>query len=327
MNSSNQNAVGMVFAGMLFLGATGILPTDVPRSRPAMFTKYERNDKLNAAQKKLVADQCLAGMPKRREGAPHGPTRYVLRKAYVLETSLELRMPLWVCEKLTDKDVVGKEERSKAKFRADPDLLRFPHTREDDIPKTGFVQGHMAPDKNRQDPDMKAETFFLSNIVAQAGNTQIRKNFNSGIWLSLENKVREWTKARKECWIITGAFLHEPAEEAESTADGLVDYFVVGKSPVAVPTHLFKIVVAKNANKDWESLAFVFENRSYKPKSPPKNRKIDPNEPESDPKLYLKSIQFIEERTGFDFFPNPEIDFDPKLLRTVTATDLWETPK
>jgi len=304
MNRGNNATAGTIFAVLLFINATGTAPTEPPRTRPALYTKYETNAALTKQDKTRVAKHCVAGLPKRRDGALHGPTRYVFRDAYVLENSLELRMPLWVCEKLTKADVEGDAPRSKKSFAVDPELARYPHARQRDFKTKGFAQGHLAPDANRQDETLKDETFFLSNIVPQVG-----ANFNGAIWSNLEKRVRKWAAARGECWVITGAFIHDPAEENEQTADGLVDYVAVGKSPVCVPTHMFKIVIAKDADGAWDALAFVFENRKYEKGESPQN--------------YLSSIEWIEERTGLDYLPRPPQGFDAAALRGRQATALW----
>src|SRR5262249_29635414 len=145
------------------------------------------------------------------------------------------------------------------------------------------------------DEQLRKETFFLSNIAPQVG-----RNFNQSVWADLEDTVRGWTRKRKETWIITGGMFYDPAEENPSTADGFVNITVIGDDEVEVPTHLFKIVVAKNAAGAWESLAFVYENTSY-----PKDE---------DPENHLQSIDWIEERTGFDFMPDAKADTGDPMI-------------
>src|SRR5581483_2108771 len=232
---------------------------------------------------------------------------------YVLEQSFEMRVPLWVCERLSADDLDGPvTDRLKPEpFGPDPDLDRWPRAELVDYVGSGFARGHLSPDGNRtRTRQSKAETYFLSNMVPQAGG-----KFNSSIWLSLENKVRAWARLRQECWIITGSLVHDPAEDSPDTADGLVAYHTIGKSPVGVPTHLFKIILARKPapakadKEDWDALAFVFENRSYE-----KGLKLDG---------FLTSIQWIEDHAGFDFFPDPPPNVAD--IRTTRAAELWPT--
>jgi endonuclease G len=81
---------------------------------------------------------------------------------------------------------------------------------------------------------------------------------------------------------------------------------------VAVPTHLFKIVVLKGKTGQWRSIAFVMKNEKY-----PKN--VDYTQ-------FIQSIRWIEDRTGINFMP--ELDkaenaaLHKQLEQDVPAT-LW----
>jgi len=138
--------------------------------------------------------------------------------------------------------------------------------------------------KNQQLMD---DTHFLSNIVPQIGLT-----FNRGIWAQLENTVRDWTRARGETWIVTGPMFYDPLEENENTADGVVPHATIGPDKVAVPTHCYKIIVAKDGCGEFESIAFVLPNQKYG-----KPFRLE---------LYIATIDWIEERTGLNFFPTLE---------------------
>ena len=76
---------------------------------------------------------------------------------------------------------------------------------------------------------------------------------------------------------------------------------------MAVPTHFYKIVAAQDGDT-WKAVGFVLENRSQ---STP-----------SDFSIFIKPIDWIEERTGLDFLP----DLDPISEQTVEgqAGALWQ---
>jgi DNA/RNA endonuclease G (NUC1) len=309
MNPQSNRAGPVIFAASLFLLATGSPPKTPPHARPAVYSRYERNRVTTSYEKECIKWNCKFGLPKRRDTAPLGPSRLVFRKGYVLEHSSELRIPYWVCERLSYDDLTGRiNGRLKPEpFQPDPELVRWPRALLKDYRKSGFDRGHMSPDKNRsQSKQSKAETYFLSNMVPQAG-----KRFNSSIWLSLEDKVREWAKVRKDCWIVSGVLMFDPKEEDPSKANGVVQYFTIGDNAVGVPTHLFKIVLAKKPGQrgeNYEALAFVFENRFYDKKTPLED--------------YLFSIAYIEERAGFDFFPElPKDQVDE--VKNKDAAVLW----
>ncbi len=276
-----------------------------------MVTEYQA-DTLTPREKEKAAKFCLGKtIPLHLVGAPLGPTRYLVRGGYLLEHSSEFLYPLWVCEHLTKAGLSGPVQGrlSSNPFAQDPDLTKFPHSLPADYKGSHLDQGHMSPDADHTGSEkLKAETYYLSNMVPQAG-----KNFNRTIWKALEEKVRQWAYHRGECWVITGAFVHDPNEEDVATADGVVEYFVIGKRGVGVPTHLFKIIVApKEAGSgEYESLALVMQNQSYA-----KQDQLDD---------FLESIDWIEHHTGLDFMSGLEDGIEDPLESTV-AKQLWPAP-
>ncbi len=279
-----------------------------PSVRRSVFKLNRPHAGLPKADQDRVADNCLFGQPAHLANIDVGPTQLICRDGYVLEHSSDSKIPLWVCEHCTADELDGSLPRTNP-FAPDPKLAPGERSELADYRGSGFDRGHMAPNGNQKvDDRLRIETFFLSNIVPQVG-----KKFNQSCWADLEGLVRKWAKKRDEVWIITGSMVYDPKEENNSTADGLVDVTVVGDNEVVVPTHLFKIVVGKRGDK-WESLAFVFENRSY-----PKDEEF---------KEHLQTIDWIEERVGFDFLPNAKAETgDPSIeskLEATKAPALWD---
>jgi endonuclease G len=238
----------------------------------------------SADQQRQIKDNCLWGLPKKIVGAEVGPTKVICRDGYVLEHSSESRIPLWVAERCTKEEITGSLPRTNP-FRADPLLEPAERSELADYRGSGFDRGHLAPNGNHKADDrLRRETFFLSNIVPQVG-----KKFNQSIWADLEGTVRKWAKPRGEVFITTGSLFYDPQEENPDTADGLVEVTVIGDNEIAVPTHLFKIVVAKNSSGEWQSIAFVMSNT---------NHREDETFEE-----HIQSVDWIEERSGFDFMP------------------------
>jgi endonuclease G, mitochondrial len=237
-------------------------------------------------QLEMIAENCLWGMPKHLPGVDLGPTRYVYHQGYVLEHSNDSKTPLWVSEHCTRDALSGHLKRTNP-FRPEPQLQGFPRSELSDYRGSGFDRGHMAPNGNQTvDDELRTDTFFLSNIVPQVG-----KKFNQSVWADLEDTVRKWTKSREETWIITGGLFYDPKEEDERTANGLVEVDRIGDDDVAVPTHLFKIIVGHNPDsKKWESITFVMPNRNYP------HRDIDFGK-------FIRSVRWVEERAGIDLFP------------------------
>jgi len=231
----------------------------------------------------------------------YGPTDLVARDGYVLRHSTTDKIPLWVCEHVVKDQLTGSEGRND-KFAPDP-LLPAGHRAElSDYKNSGYDRGHQAPAGDQtKDARLKAETFFLSNMAPQV------PALNQQAWRELETLVRTWLIARGEGYIITGPMFYDPKEENTHTATGTVNHKTIGADGVAVPTHFFKIVAAKDGQGTWQAIGFVMENRKYqKP-----YRFAD----------YIQAIEWIEQRTGLNFMP--ELDTLEQRRLEHTPSVLW----
>lgn len=262
----------------------------------------------SAPNQAWIQDNCQFGMPK--ETMDLGPVRIITREGYVLGHSSFSKIPYWVCEHSVVAEIDGPADRDDSDFEPDPELAGHPRAELADYKHSGFDRGHMAPAGDfKSGQALMDQSFFLSNMVPQYGPT-----FNRGIWAELESRVRKWVKKRGECWIITGPLFYDPLEEDPATADGIIPYFTIGDGEVAVPTHTYKIVLAKNAQGQWEAIAFVMDNKAH----------AQPYRLH----LHRTTIDWIEERSGLDFFP--ELTTNPALVQMgadleKTKSAMWET--
>jgi DNA/RNA endonuclease G (NUC1) len=171
-----------------------------------------------------------------------------------------------------------------------------------DYKGSGFDRGHMAPAGNQTtNAKLKEETFFLSNMTPQV------PALNQQIWRELEDKTRQWVEQFGATHQITGVLFYDPKEENPQTADGIIHYSVIGKGQVAVPTHLFKIIIAQSGGQT-KAIAFVIENRKH-------SRPFQFEQ-------FIKSINWIEERTGLDFMPEMNLQEQRRLERDPSP--LWQ---
>ena len=297
-------------AGALLVLAAGCAPRETLVTEVAQFTRYrEKQAGFSPQELGWINANCPFGMPAKTW--PFGETKIIARQDYVLEHSTRRKTPLWVCERVTAEQLKGPYDRKKLKpgepFKPDPKLAQGKRAELADYRghKDILDRGHMAPvgDETR-DLTLMAETYFLSNMVPQDSKT------NQGIWAKLEHLCREWAKARGEVFIITGGFVYDPAEEDEATADGLQTHKTIGANRVAVPTHVYKIVVAKAASGKYEAIAFVLENKHH-------------------PGLSIQGlgekthpVRWVEERTGLNFMPKLQ---DADSVETTTANTLWQS--
>lgn len=235
----------------------------------------------------------------------HGAVRTVGRGGYALVHSSVDLIPLFVCEGITVAQITGPLPRPRsAPFAPDPLLPVGERSELVDYAHSGLDRGHMAPSADQTaDATLQAETYFLSNMAPQVG-----VGFNQHAWARLESTVRDWLEVRGGGWIVTGPMFYDPAEEEPSTRDGIIPYSTIGPNNVAVPTHFYKIVVARSAGDAPEAIAFVFENRA-----------VPSDEPLED---HIVSIDWIEARTGIDFMP--ELGVDVQQALEGSASELWE---
>lgn len=274
-------------------------------NRRAQFTKFGRAEAgFTQEQERLLESNCPFGLPRALKAWEHGPTRYVLREGYVLQHSGSDKIPLWVCEGVERAELDGNLPRpGQSAFKPEPELPKGERAELPDYKGSGYSRGHMAPAGNQTvDNQLKLETFYLSNMVPQL---QVH---NGEIWAALEDLTRDWAHARGKAYIITGPMFYDPAEEDPQTADGFIEVFRIGANALPVPSHLFKIVVAQNASGQWEAIAFVQEHRRYdKP---------------WDLSQTIQSIDWIEERVGFDFMPDLEEEQEQAL--EASPSPMWQ---
>lgn len=273
----------------LVLAVTGIVAcgrvAPTVAVRPAIGTVFaEQQAGLTAADQKRLDKQCPLGQPKLRRAEDYGMTYVIARDGYALEESEKDKIPIWVCERITKQQVTGSLTKGRIKFRADTLLPASARSKDKDYTNSGYDRGHQAPlaDQTR-DQRLRDETFFLSNAVPQ------NPRMNSQAWAALEARVRDWAKARDSVFALTGPLFWDPREDDPSTARGYVDYLLIGNH-VSVPTHLYKIVVARTVDgTGWESIAFVMPNAPY-------DKSVDFAQ-------FIKPITWIQKRSGITFFP------------------------
>ncbi|XP_076827400.1 nuclease EXOG, mitochondrial isoform X1 [Brachyhypopomus gauderio] len=223
---------------------------------------------------------------------------------HVLSYDQARRTPRWVAEHLSNQKLFGRADRKHCKFKPDPSIPELFTAHNDDYLGSGWSRGHMAPaaDSKFSEKSM-AETFYLSNIVPQNYEN------NGGFWNRLEMYCRELTERFSDVWVISG-----PLTLPQVHQDGkrMVSYQLIGKDDVAVPTHLYKVIlVQKDPSAEPMALgAFVV-----------------PNAPigfEHHLKEYQVSLTDLERMSGLIFFPEIEKSKDLKNLCLVDTCELMD---
>lgn len=152
--------------------------------------------------------------------------------------------------------------------------------------KSGFDRGHLCPAGDRRYSQLAHdETFLTSNISPQ------KHDFNSGIWNTLEQKVRYWASKYNGVYVVTGGVLKGNMK-------------TIGVERVAVPNQFFKILIDNNNGKT-KMIAFLMSHQN------------------SDKPLYdfVVSVDEVEALTGIDFFPELEDAIENKLEASSSFKD------
>lgn len=149
-----------------------------------------------------------------------------------------------------------------------------------------YARGHMCPNGSRNNNEtMQQQTFYVTNQVPQ-----IHNGFNNGIWKNLESAVQVLAK-NEEIFVTTGVSFHKGNETPQ------IQHISPAKHPeqqVPIPPYFYKLVlrvkyVAASVT-DASCTAFWFEHKAYESGDNFDN--------------YRKSVDQVEEWTGFDFFAN-----------------------
>tara|TARA_R110001583_G_scaffold38319_7_gene123890 strand:- start:78 stop:887 length:810 start_codon:yes stop_codon:yes gene_type:complete len=143
---------------------------------------------------------------------------------------------------------------------------------------SGYDREHLCPAGDRRySQQAHDETFLTSNISPQ------EHEFNSGIWNTLEQKVRYWTNKYDGVFVVTGGVLKGDME-------------TIGDEYVSVPNLFYKALIDTNSGET-KMIAFLM-----------------PHENSNKPLYkFVVSVDKIEELTGIDFFPELDDDVENKL--------------
>jgi len=221
-------------------------------------------------------------------GVPGLAGDLLCRKGYLLAHDPVRKTPVWVAEHLT-RDKATKAVQRSGEFRADGNLEKGKRAELSDYRGSGYDRGHMAPAADMAwDEQAMSESFYLSNMVPQAG-----VGMNRGIWMELEKRVRDWVLERGELFVYSG-----PIYLASDTE-------TIGSNKVAVPGHLYKIVLDPHLK---EAIALIMPNHKLRTEDLP---------------TYLVSVREIERETGLHFFSTLPVAEQEKI-ESVKAQQLWE---
>jgi len=210
------------------------------------------------------------------------PANYLMEKPeFALSYNSGRGIPNWVSWHLA-KEWVGTLSRNDT-FRPDPAVPpTWYRVLGSDYQNSGYDRGHMVPNADR-DPEtsipINQATFLMTNIIPQAPDN------NQGPWANMENYLRTLL----------------PANELYIVAGGAGAIGTIANGKVTIPASTWKVVLVLPQGDDdvhrvnasaW-TIAVIMPNISG-------IRTSNPN----DWKEYIRTIDAVEQLTGYDFFAN-----------------------
>lgn len=225
-------------------------------------------------------------VPRLSDSFAAGGSRFVVHYAkdnngkstlnYCFEYHLGKHHSRWIAFTF-DANTCQKHTNRTDLWAPDPELPQYTDN-EMDYRGSGYTRGHLLASADRLfSRQANEQTFYFSNISPQ------KYSFNTGIWLDLEDKVRNWgrlSEIRDTLYVVKGG-----------TIDDHQTMGTIGIHKIAVPQYFFMAILAKKGSR-YRSIAFLFEHhRSY-------------GDPPYQMHQYALSVDELEEKTGIDFFHN-----------------------
>lgn len=210
------------------------------------------------------------------------------RKGFSYGFSPRWRQSVWVGYQFLSEELSHRVPRAK-KFMPDPEEALS--ASDEDYRNSGFDRGHLAPASDmRWDAEAMRESFYFTNISPQV------PAFNRGVWKRLEEQVRTWTHAYDTLYVVTGPlFLRSPQ--------------YIGRQQIPVPSHFYKALLTKR-NNQWESVAFVIEN---------KKTIVSLDDVRC-------TVDSLEQLSGLDFF-SPLDDSVESRVESQYHAHIWSLPR
>lgn len=171
------------------------------------------------------------------------------------------RIPRVVSYVLSAADLREQVIRRDGDYRTDTALPRDAQARPADYEGSGLDVGHLRPAGDSATTDAMRESMLMSNMAPE------EPNLNRHVWAQLEDAVRDVVRITDgRATVFTGTlFLNERGEPTRPTRWITRTLRGQEQQRVAVPTHLFKVVLIEQPNRAMTLVGFVVPNRNDVP--------------------------------------------------------------
>jgi len=218
-------------------------------------------------------------------GTPRGNRLNLLKSdAFISAFDSARGLPAWVAYRLSPPRYNQAYQRpDDDPFYADTDAAVVVHP--DDYKYSGYDRGHMAPAyaiSTRYGSDAVLETFKMSNIVPQLPNLNRRSWKNAELYLA-----KKFSSRQEATYIVCG-----PIFDSNRT---FLNQSSLGRK-IEIPDAFFMMAIGITGNT-YETFSIVLPQT------------VDST---ADYRDYAVSIDYIESKTGIDFYHElPDIEEDP----------------
>ncbi len=211
----------------------------------------------------------------------------------------DAKIALWVAYPL-NKTLQGSGSRTDS-WDIDPKVPRKYQSVIFSGYRGGYDRGHQLPSADRYTAN--STTFYGTNMTPQ------RNDLNTGAWVTLETKVRNWSYQFDTLYVVTGA---------DVTGSTKYAYDNDGKA-ITVPTGYFKVLLGYKKSGSlgitastggYTAVAFYFEHKAYSDSAIMSTQAM--------------TVDELESRLGYDFFVNLPDRIGSTLADKVESTkDKW----
>ena len=171
------------------------------------------------------------------------------------------------------KDLIEKKADRTNAWDYDPMISRVyqPNLKRSYV--EDYSKGHQIPSGDRvSSRDDNASTFYYSNMVPQ------NQKHNGGIWQQLESDVRNLAGGVDTLFVVTGVGFDNTNYQYAHDRDGMA---------CPIPDYFYKVVVWRDKQQRYHSKAWCIPHEGFSGK----------------PNNYKTTLEKMEAKTGFDFFP------------------------
>ena len=215
---------------------------------------------------------------------------------YTVMLDGDKKAPVWTAHTMHNSVWPDKNAGRNESWKYDPAFA--PGWQQSGV--SNYSKGHLVASNYRQTTyNQNKQTFYYSNQAPQWQN-----HFNDAIWNNLENKVKGAAPTgRDTLYVVTGTLY-----EGTPTYD----------SGIQIPSHFYKCVMmcsfdASGNMTAASGCAYVFKNEYI--------NETDPDYKSGSTPKFRTTIDSIEERAGFNFFPRV-----PASLQSTaenSTTPIW----